>query len=112
MASSSSKEYIPSKAEWDFVKAIHAERARQINMGYTAKHDRIGGIKHLVNLSIDYIYHDEKVKAAAVLLAILELYRTINERKWFFIGGLVGAIFMGIILSIIWVILINVSSSL
>lgn len=102
----------PTLSEEDsFSLQIHTERVRQIKLGYTPEHDRIGGIKHLVNLSIDYIYHNEKIKAAAVILAILELYRTLNERKWFLIGILVGSVSTAILIFVGWVILLEMTKA-
>ncbi|WP_425837006.1 hypothetical protein [Microbacterium sp. PA5] len=61
----------PSIDEW--ARRVHAERARQPEKGYDADHDRIHGVKHLVNGAIDYVRRGEGEKGAAMMLAVLEL---------------------------------------
>lgn len=55
---------------------VEAERARQIEKGYTAEHDDKQGIDHLLLWALHYAKKGEHVKSAA----LVEAARGVNER--------------------------------
>jgi hypothetical protein len=57
----------------EFADAVAAERARQIEKGYTLDHDKEHGIHHLLALSAEYSRRNEPVKAAAMISAAWDL---------------------------------------
>lgn len=62
------QEMTPAEFKW----AVHIERQAQIEKGYTAEHDDAKGAVHLANQAIDYARRGKPLKAAAIMVALIE----------------------------------------
>lgn len=58
----------------DFEDKVHAERTRQIELGYTVEHDDKHGPDHLLMWAQEYLKRGETVKGAALVEAAREWY--------------------------------------
>jgi len=61
----------------EVAELIAAERARQIDKGYTPEHDDEHGVPHLITWAQNYVHNGEPIKAMALMAAAMECY----ERK-------------------------------
>lgn len=61
----------PTVGEW--VTQLVAERARQVEKGYTLEHDREYGYNHLINWALDYARRGKTVEASAIMLALKDV---------------------------------------
>lgn len=67
---------------FDFWVEVNKERARQTELGYSAKHDDEHGIDHLLSVSLEYLLRGDTVKAAAVILAAQSVvYREYTRKR-------------------------------
>lgn len=84
-----------------FNNQVSLERVRQQGIGFTRKHDKKSGIHHLLELAYSFIYQDDSVKAAAMILAAKEISRKKRripgDLTWFFVGFAIS-----ILLFIVW----------
>lgn len=56
-----------------FDQSVEAERARHAMKGYTPEHDAEHGIDHLIAWAYEYTWRGDRVKAAAMLVALRDL---------------------------------------
>jgi len=61
----------PTVEEWSAL--MLAERARQIEKGYTAEHDRQHGVKHLLNWAVDYARRGKAVESSTLIYSALTM---------------------------------------